>query len=710
MNVVRHGRDLSNAERTKNVTRLDEKLGALEDEISLLYEHVPFGSHALDAQGTYQHINSLELSWLGYSREEIVGKKKLTDFLTPASQQLLLKHLPAPGLNNVIADLELELLHRNGSSMPIALNSVGFVDATGKLIKRRAVLFDMRESRQNKIRQLVAAAAFESLSGTCITDSQEVILQVNHAFTELTGYSTQEAVGQTPRLLKSAHHDVAFYQAMWAALKDHGRWQGEIWNKRKDGTVITEWLSISAVVDAAGAVTHYVGSFFDITASKAAEAELTQLAYFDPLTQLPNRRLLLDRLTQAMALSKRTGLYSAILFVDLDHFKTINDTRGHDAGDMVLVEAARRLRASVRAGDSVARLGGDEFVVLLEGLGALALESAAQARMVAEKILDSMAQPYRFSGFDFHCSVSIGIDSFVDVTSAADLIQHADLAMYQSKVAGRNRLRFFDTDMQTRVIVRAALDNDLHSALKQDQFKLFFQPQVNLQGQIVAAEVLLRWQHPERGLVMPGDFIALAEENGLIVPIGQWVLQAACAQLKAWLSMPLARHLRLAINVSARQYRQETFAQSVQQALNAGAIDSTKLVLEVTESMMLDVPDAIGKMQALQKLGVRFSMDDFGTGYSSLASLSKLPLSELKIDQSFVGMLGVQTNDAIIVRATIAMGQALGLEVIAEGVETQAQRDMLVNKGCQRFQGYLFGRPVPIEEFEALLQSARSGS
>ena len=433
---------------------------------------------------------------------------------------------------------------------------------------------------------------------------------------------------------------------------------------------------------------------------------MTQLAYFDPLTQLPNRRLLLDRLTQAMALASRTGLYSAVLFVDLDHFKAINDTRGHDAGDVVLVEAARRLRACVRAGDSVARLGGDEFVVLLEGLDANPLESAAQARMVAEKMLDSMAKPYQFSGFEFHCSASIGIDSFVDFTSAADLIQHADLAMYQSKVAGRNRLRFFDADMQTQVIVRAALDNDLHSALKQQQFKLFFQPQVNLQGQIVAAEALLRWQHPVRGLVLPGDFITLAEENGLIVPIGQWVLQAACAQLKAWESMPLARELRLAINVSARQYRQDDFVAGVQQALSASAIDPARLVLEVTESLMLDVPDAIGKMKALQKLRVRFSLDDFGTGYSSLAGLSKLPLSELKIDQSFVGMLGLQTSDAIIVRATIAMGQALGLEVIAEGVETQTQHDMLVRKGCQRFQGYLFGRPVPIEEFEALLQSA----
>ena len=687
-----------------DVARLTDKLGALEDEIQHLYEHVPFGSHALDAEGTYLHINSLELSWLGYAREEVVGLRKFTEFLTPASQRLLIKYLPSPGLQNVIVDMELDLLRRDGTSMPVALNSVGFVDATGKLLKRRAVLFDMRETRQRNVNQLVAATAFESLSGMCITNKDEVILQVNHAFTELTGFSAVDAVGKTPRLLSSGYHDTAFYQTMWASIKENGRWQGEVRNKRKDGTEFVEWLSIAAVVDGVGAVTHYIGSFFDITASKTAEAKLVQLAYFDPLTQLPNRRLLLDRLTQALAVSKRSGFYGAILFVDLDHFKVINDTRGHEAGDLVLIEAARRLRGAVRAGDSVARLGGDEFVVLLEGLDAQSLESATQAQIVAEKILVALSQPYKFSDYEFHCTASIGLDMFTGEVSAIDLIQHSDLAMYQSKIAGRNRLRFFDPAVQTKVIALVALGNDLRHALDPSQFILYFQPQVNSQGHIVAAEALLRWQHSERGLVSPSEFISLAEETELIIPIGIWVLQTACAQLKTWKDMPVARHLRLAVNVSACQYRQDNFTEVVQQTLNASAIDPSKLVLEVTESMMLDVPDAISKMNSLKAMGVRFSMDDFGTGYSSLASLTQLPLSELKIDQSFVGRLVERTSDAIIVRATIAMGHALGLEVIAEGVETQEQRDMLMRMKCQLFQGYLFSRPLPIGEFEALLK------
>lgn len=686
------------------VMELVDRLSMVGKEIHDLYETVPFGSHALDERGTYLQINALELAWLGYSRGEVVGKRKLTEFLTPASQELLLQKQFLSGMHSAVTDLGLELIRRDGTCMPIMLSSVPYVDNFGKLLKQRALVFDMRASQKNKIRDLIADTTFDSLSGMFITDERTVISRVNRAFTKLTGYSEQEAVGQTPRLLRSGLHDAAFYEAMWASVNETGTWQGEITNRRKDGALIIEWLSISAVSHAGGAVSHYVGSFFDITSNKKADADLLQLAYFDPLTNLPNRRLLLDRMGQAIASAKRNGLFGAVLFVDLDYFKAINDTHGHEAGDLVLAEAARRLRDAVRAEDSVARLGGDEFVVMLEGLNEQALEAASEAEIVANKILMALAQPYQFSGFEFHCTASIGLELFTDTVSAPILLQHADLAMYQSKLGGRNRLRFFSPGMQEKVTARGVMEVELRHALELGQFQLFFQPQVNLKGEIVAAEALLRWNHPRLGLVFPGDFIALAEETELIVHIGQWVLETACAQLKAWESMSFSSHLRLAVNVSARQFRHEQFAARMEQTLAASNIRPARLVLEITESMILDVPDAIEKMNVLKKLGVSFSMDDFGTGYSSLASLTQLPLSELKIDQSFVRNLGVSRNDAIIVQATIALGQALGLEIVAEGVETAEQLDFLKRYGCQQFQGYLFSRPVPIEQFETLLQ------
>ncbi|MFA9217946.1 MAG: EAL domain-containing protein [Sphingomonadaceae bacterium] len=688
--------------------QVEQSIDALAAEVHALYDAAPFGSHILDAQGTYLEINARELSWLGYRREEIVGKKKLSDFLSAASQIVLQKYLAAWSQRSVLVDLELELVRRDGSRMPVGLNSAGFADGSGQSAARRGVMFDLRDHQQQKIDVLVANAAFDSVSGMCITDSEHVIQHVNQAFTDLTGYSAQEVIGQTPRLLSSGHHDATFYQHLWQTVHEQGRWQGEIWNKRKDGSFIIEWLSITAVFDAAGKVSNYIGSFLDITGVKTSEAELFRLAYYDPLTQLPNRRLLLDRLTQALAGARRNGQSGAVLFVDLDHFKTINDTCGHAAGDVVLVETARRLRTAVRAADSVARLGGDEFVVLLENLHPEAGAALAEAERVADKILLALGRAYLLGAQEFHCGASIGIELFVEGTCAADLIQHADLAMYHAKAGGRRQVRVFDAAMQVQLIGRTALENDLRHALERQQFELYFQPQVDLQGQIVAAEALLRWRHPERGLVAPAEFIALAEDTALIVSIGLWVLQAACAQLKAREAMPQARHLQLAVNVSARQYRQDDFLSTMRQVLRCSAIDPGKLVLEVTESMMLDVPDAIGKMTALKALGVRFSMDDFGTGYSSLASLTLLPLSELKIDQSFVRKLGTNPHDAIIVRATIALGQSLGLEVIAEGVETQQQRDMLAHKGCQRYQGYFFSKPVPVAEFDALLQPLAS--
>ena len=408
------------------------------------------------------------------------------------------------------------------------------------------------------------------------------------------------------------------------------------------------------------------------------------------------------------ACSRRSGRYGALLFLDLDNFKTLNDTRGHDVGDLLLIEIAQRLNASVREGDTVGRLGGDEFVLMLEDLSEDVEEAILQAGMVGVKVREAIALPYLLKGIEFTCTTSIGASLFGNHdASADDLLKHADLAMYHAKKSGRNALCFFDPDMQAKLVEHSALENDLRHALERRQLRLHYQIQVDSARRAIGAEALLRWEHPGRSLVTPAEFIPLAEETGLIVPIGLWVLQTACARIRDWSANPATRDLQLAINVSARQFRQSDFVEQVQQALSATGINPARLKIELTESMVLDnVSDTITKMHALKALGVSFSMDDFGTGHSSLSYLKQLPLDQLKIDQSFVRDLATDPNDAAIVRAIITLGQTFGLNVIAEGVETEAQREFLELNGCHAFQGYLFSRPLPPEAFEKFLEQA----
>ena len=438
---------------------------------------------------------------------------------------------------------------------------------------------------------------------------------------------------------------------------------------------------------------------------KQAEKQIEHLAYYDPLTQLPNRRLFLDRLQQALAGCARSGRKGALLFIDLDNFKILNETAGHDVGDQLLIEVARRIGNCARNGDTVARLGGDEFVVLLEDLSSARREAAAEANEVGERILSALAQPYTIAGRLHHSAASIGVTLFIDAVDSLDeLLKQADIAMYQAKSAGRNTLRFFDPEMQGALAARAVLESALRLAILDRQFILYYQPQVDRAGEIIGAEALLRWRHPERGLVPPGEFIPLAEETGLILPIGQWVLEAACSQLKHWADDPRARDLQLAINVSARQFRQADFVDTVRRALERADAPAAKLKLELTESLIVDdIEGTIEKMRALKELGVGFSLDDFGTGYSSLSYLTRLPLDQVKIDQSFVRKLPDSASDAAVVVTIITLAKILGIAVIAEGVETEAQRQFLERHDCPTYQGFLFGRPVDIADFERLL-------
>jgi diguanylate cyclase (GGDEF)-like protein/PAS domain S-box-containing protein len=445
----------------------------------------------------------------------------------------------------------------------------------------------------------------------------------------------------------------------------------------------------------------------DVTARRRAEAEVQRLAYYDPLTSLPNRRLLTDRLRQAVAAMIRGGRHGAVLCVDLDDFKRVNDTRGHPAGDEVLLQAAARIRDSMRTEDTVARLGGDEFVVVLERLDGDARQAAAQADEAAQRLMAVLGRPFDITDMRFHSSASIGVAMFgAREVLAEEVLMHADSAMYRAKAAGRGTIRFYDPAMQVALRTRAALETDLRRALSEGQLRLAYQAQVEGSGRTVGAEVLLRWQHPVRGQVPPMDFIPLAEETGLIVPIGQWVLETACTQLAGWARRPETRSLRLSVNVSARQFRQPDFVQRVERALSDSGADPARLRLELTESLLLDnINDCIAKMQSLQSIGVGFSLDDFGTGYSSLSYLKRLPLEELKIDRSFIRDIATDPSDAVIVQTIIGMARNLGLTVIAEGVETAEQLAFLDRHGCGAFQGWYFGRPVPLPDFEASLRA-----
>lgn len=669
-----------------------------------LYDFAPVGYLSLSENGKISEINLTGATLLGEDRSQLL-ERRFSSFVAatdqPGWRQHFLHSLQHPDQQTC----DLSLQRSNGTRFDARLHCLSHT-TVGAAPSLRLTLTDITKLKQAEDELRIAAITFESQEGMLVTDPQGVIVRVNRAFTRLTGYEAQEAIGQRPSLLRSGRHDPGFYQHMWQELKDHGYWQGEMWNQRKNGKIFAEWLTISAVLGPDGVPTHYVGTFSEITQNKEAEAEIHRLAYYDPLTHLPNRRLFHDRLSQGIASSNRSGNFGALLFLDLDNFKNLNDTLGHDIGDLLLIETGRRLQACVRGGDMVARLGGDEFVVMLENLGTEVKEAAILTRVVGEKIREALTEPYPIQERQLHCTTSIGIALFCNLDEPAEtLLRHADMAMYKAKNAGRNTLRFFDPAMQVALDERSALEADLRLALELGQLHLYYQPQVDETRRLVGAEALLRWQHPQRGLVLPGDFIPLAEETGLILPIGQWVLEIACAQIKTWSTAPATRDLQLAVNVSTRQFRQADFVERIEELLTRTGIDPTRLKIELTESLVIDnVADTIAHMQAIKALGVQFSMDDFGTGFSSLSYLKRLPLNQLKIDRSFVIDIISNAHDAAIVQTIISMGKTLGLHVIAEGVETESQLNCLTQYGCTAFQGFLFSRPLTLADFEEFAQ------
>lgn len=580
-------------------------------------------------------------------------------------------------------------------------------DKTGKVTHYTGVVKDVTERKQIEAERRIADAAFNVQEGMMLTNADSVILRVNNAFTEVTGYTAVEAVGQTPRLLKSGNHDEAFYAAMWKSINNTGAWNGEIWNRRKNGEIYPAHITINAVKDSTGNVTNYMTALKDITASKAAAEEIQNLAFHDPLTNLPNRRLLLDRFSQALSVSARNNYYGAILFIDMDEFKLINDTLGHDQGDLLLIEATQRIQACVREVDTVARMGGDEFLVLIENIDTRVEDTLQRTAAIAEKLRAALAAPYRLMDHEHYSTPSIGVNLYRGHEESVEtLLKRADIAMYQSKDCGGNAIRFFDFSMQLAVEAHAALESDLREALPNQQLRLHYQIQMDNGHHPIGAEALVRWTHPRRGSVSPADFIPVAEKSSLILEIGHWVLDTACQQIAAWSHNEATRNLVLAVNISAQQFKQADFVEQIVALIQKYRIDPSRLKLELTESIVVDDMDFVAaKMLALRHVvGVTLSLDDFGTGFSSLSILKRLPLHQIKIDQSFVRNMSTDASDAVMVKTIIAMAHNFGLHVIAEGVEIEAQLALLKEHGCMAYQGYLFSKPVQIEQFEDLLK------
>ncbi|MFZ4480136.1 MAG: EAL domain-containing protein [Rhodoferax sp.] len=597
-------------------------------------------------------------------------------------------------------------------------SATGTNDEFGELSRHfDAMALDLVSSLRQEIverkqaeRQLgkLSLAIEQSPHSIVITDVQACIEYVNAAFVTVSGYAREDVIGQNSRILQSGKTPSPTYGEMWETLSKGQVWRGEFSNRDKNGREYDEFAIISPLRQSDGRVSHYVAVKEDLTQRKAAEAQIQSLAFSDLLTGLANRRMLIVRLQQMMIASERNKRQGALLLVDLDNFKDLNDALGHEQGDQLLQQFAARLGASVAQADTVARLGGDEFVILLEQLDRNPLEAAMQAETTGHRILDALRQPCRLGSAEVSCTASIGITLVGERhEDTAEPLKRAELAMYQAKAHGRNTLRFFDPQMQTAVSARVALEAGLREAIEKEQFLLHYQAQVTDQGRIFGVEVLLRWQDPKRGMVSPAEFIALAEETGLILPIGSWVLETACKQLAQWATTPAMAQLTLAVNVSARQFHQRDFVDQVLSTLQRTGANASRLKLELTESVLVtDVEGVIAKMSALKGKGVTFSLDDFGTGYSSLSYLKRLPLDQLKIDQGFVRDILIDPNDAAIASMVVALAASMGLTVIAEGVETAAQRDFLAGLGCRAYQGYLFSRSLSLQDFEPFVTGA----
>jgi diguanylate cyclase (GGDEF)-like protein/PAS domain S-box-containing protein len=683
-----------------------ETLRLSEDRYRSVFETTPDAVLIVrQSDGVILDANQSFLESLGFSRNEVIGRTThdLGLWVKDADQQ---RFMDAMTQNSMCRDMEVLSRRRDGGIFWMRL-SAAFIVIEGTpcrlVVAKEVTEVKMAAEAMQRSEERYRTAFQTSLDAININRlDDDGYIDCNQAFLDVFGYEREEVIGKTSLQL-GIWTDKSDQATMVELVRRNGSYRGlEVQFRKKNGDLFWGVMSASAMeVDGVLCVLSVTS---DLSEVKAAKEEIRSLAYFDPLTGLPNRRMLLERLRQTLAASNRSNRLHALLLIDLDNLKTLNDSLGHHAGDLLLKEVAQRILACARESDTVSRLGSDEFVALLEDLSEVAEEAAAQAKAAGERILASVSQPYMFEDRESLSSASIGIVVFGDGMNATeDILQQADIALHLAKAAGRNTMRFFSPDLQAAVNARASLEEDLRRAIKKRQFMLYYQPLVS-RGHLMGAEALIRWQHPKRGLVRPDEFIPLAEETGLILPIGDWVLETACAQLATWASREQSAHLTLAVNISALQFRQQDFVTKVMSALERSGANPKHLKLELTESILVEnIEEVIAKMTELKAYGLSFSLDDFGTGYSSLAYLKRLPLDLLKIDRAFVRDMMVDMTSGAIAQTIISLGRAMGLSVIAEGVESEAQRGFLADLGCNSYQGYLFSPPLPLKEFEAFI-------
>ncbi len=684
-------------------------IGSLQIQADILYPNSEFTLAAIIVSSLSGYAFFIQFKPLQSSPEPLLPTHiKTASALSTAACAALYIPLSATRFEyNALKQLSTQAIHVQFLAylIAVALISLAFLclHTLWSIRNHRASL----EIKQKDEALRIAETVFQAHDAIIITDQSTRIISVNPAFSTITGFTEQEAIGRTPKLIQSGKHNKLFFKELWEALLHDQSWCGEIWNKRKDGDLFPCWQTISTVKNALGEITHYVSFFSDISKFKENEQAIERLAFYDPLTDLPNRRLLEDHLAHEFQTAKRYHRYGALLFLDLDRFKLINDSLGHSVGDEILKMTAKRLQNILRQSDIPVRLGGDEYIVLIPAQNKKLKEMASQAQSVAEKIIKAINEPYMIDEQELFLSTSIGISQFSGNEESPEIImKQADTAMYQAKEAGRNTFRFYKDSMQKQADFRLQLEKNLRQACFNEELDLHYQAQLSSHREIIGAEALVRWQHPELGMIPPADFIPIAEETGLIVDIGAWVLKTVCEKIQA-LDLQGINIPHVAVNISLRQFHQANFSSMVKDTVANAGIQPERVLLEITESVFLkNVEDTVAIMEDLKASGFRFSIDDFGTGYASLSFLKRLPFDQLKIDQSFIRDLMHDSDHAssAIVRAIIAMAQSMGLNLIAEGVETEQQLAFLNHYGCYCYQGYHFSRPLSFQSFQAFCQ------